>query len=191
MSSNEIMPTQPQEVAQPTSEVGQGSGELPRVPRVVLFGSRTAGTFEAAEFIEAAIKDVPDSEVGVTRFVTGIEDAFYGRYKRVEDKAIESSEPAQKAGRLKRVTDLVLRRTVEPKVFSGFHAEYEKREDSIPQGVVIFPEMRLYDGRTASNMTVPTPFKVIEDLCKKHNVPMAFVDQDGDMGQIKQLAQGF
>lgn len=192
MSSNEIMPNQPQEVAQPTSEIDRTSAELARVPRVVLFGSRTSGRGKAAEFIKDAIKNVPDSEVEIARFVTGIEDAFYGRFTQAEAKAIESIEPLQKSGRLKRVTDLVLRRTVEPPVSSGvIKFEYIKREDTIPSGVVIFPEMRLHDDLSDSFMTVPTPVDAIESLCRQHDVPMAYANNEGDLDQIKQLTQGF
>lgn len=190
MSSREIDPLQPRQISQQTPEAGEANNELVRSPRVVLFGSRSAGTYAAAEFIEDAIKDIPGSDVEVARYVTSIEDAFYGRFKRVEEKSLEVSKPEQKSGRLKRVTNLVLRRTVEPTAFSSIHNEFIKREDTIPQGVVIFPEMRQYDPYTNSNMTIPTPVKVIENLCRKHEVPMAFVNNEGDMGQIQQLAQG-
>lgn len=189
MSSQEI---NPQQIDPHTSETHIGSGELARVPRIVLFGNRSTDRSRAIEFIKDAIKDVPNAEVGAARRVDLIEEAFYGRVKLVEEQAIEPSEHLQKPGLLKRITDLVLRRTVKPTDTSGVRFKCVEREDTIPQGVIIFPEMRQHDSRSGSNMTVKTPVETIATLCRKHGVPMAFVGEDGNgkMSELKQVTQG-
>jgi len=189
MSSKEI---DPQQIDQHTSETHIAGRELARMPRIVFFGNRSAGRGSAIEFIEDTIRGVPNAEVGAARFEDRIEETFYGRFKLVEENAIESSKHMQKHGRLKRLTDLLLRRTVEKTVTSGFRFEYIEREDTIPLGVVIFPKMRRYDSRTNSNMTIKTPVETIAALCRKHGVPMVFVSEDGNgnISELKQLTQG-
>jgi hypothetical protein len=70
---------------------------------------------------------------------------------------------------------------------SAREQEVDQSTDTVPTGVIMFPEMRRY--HRAVGLDVPTPTQEIMDLCNQHNVPFIFAERiqsDSDL----QLAIG-
>jgi hypothetical protein len=51
----------------------------------------------------------------------------------------------------------------------------EERPKTLPQGVIVFPEMRHHDGISPSSVT--TPYNEIEAFCAEHNVPIVYAER--------------
>lgn len=191
--SQELTPKQDPVTSKEVEVAKQSPEELPRAPRFVVFGTRASGTDEVLTYLEGAVKDIPGSEVERARYVTSIDSAFFGRLTKapVEQLALPSAE-AKKESVFKRFTSLVLRKTVEAPdsgFSSGFSQEYVTRPDSIPQGVVVFSEMRQHDPYTGSNMNVSTPIDKIKGLCEQYNVPLVYATNEQSVPDIEQATR--
>ena len=165
----------PRQLGMVTPETGEG---LPVDPRIVSFGSfGSAGDVEAGLREELAAKGL-DVTVVQARLVTAIDTHFYGRYSvdPASAPAIEAPQPPAKAGRLASLGNLLLRR----QAVAPVEAPPAVLPDSLPMGVVIFPDMRQRtpDGATAS--TVPTPRDKIIALCEAHGVPYVVAQHLGE-----------
>lgn len=71
--------------------------------------------------------------------------------------------------------------------FGRQHSPEPGSVDTLPQAVLVLPEMRQTDPISGAKMTIPTPVEAIQELCQKHGVTMAVVDRIEDQ---KQLAEG-
>ena len=104
-----------------------------------------------------------DAQVDAVRDVAYINDAFYN----TSPEETSSMDPTLKRkGVMRRVGRTLLRRDV---------AIQEEVAKDLPQGVVVFPEMRQYMPN-GSGMFIPSPREYIQDLCDKNGVPVIFME---------------
>lgn len=195
--SNELTPHQPPSEQMPaTQETGE---RLPIEPRIVVFGSVGSGALEVEtalrENLEARNLDIA---VHQARLVTAIDTNFFGRYPvdqtshpAIETPAQPSIEaPAQpttdtKRGLLAGLGNLLTRGSknevsVAP---TPTPAVVEVRPDSLPSGVIIFPEMRQRTPDGSVAMTVETPYDRIIELCEANGVPYVRAQRIEDAAQ--------
>jgi hypothetical protein len=163
---------------------------LSKSPRVVIFGSRISGAFNLVRAINAELeeKGVHGVDVYGSRNVANIEGSFFGRgtFAYDKDAAASSEQPAlpasppemaPKTGLLQRLGDKLLRRTTEVALVAEAPAippQPQDRPDTVPLGVIVFPEMRQY---YTGGMTIPTPYEAIDALAETYGVPVVHVDK--------------
>jgi hypothetical protein len=159
------------------------SGEKPKTAaRFVVYGTRSDGIADIAEELRGAIEKVPGSRVDAVLDISGIEDMFYGRYgDPKETMHYEGSRigrlGAVVLGRKRRINGA----TQTPVRTTG--------PDTLPQAVVVLPEMRLHDPYSGAGLTITTPVEAIASLCGMHGVPMIRVDAQPSAEQLAQLAE--
>jgi hypothetical protein len=184
-----------------TQEAGTAHEQLPSSPRYVVYGKKFGNANELVDAVQAGLEASGRTDVDIyySYNVANIANAFFGRYRdnpkaEQEDLAIASgslalaestTSPAvvPKGGSLvRRIKELVRPTDQVPD---------SPTPDTIPQGVLIFPEMRAYGESGMVGLTVDTPYKDIEDLCTQYGVPFAYVTKlipDEITQGIKQLA---
>jgi hypothetical protein len=139
---------------------------LRRDARFIAYGSRMSGAQELVLEIRKQLEEngQPDVEICMSRDVSFIEDVFYNRERRGQPKPY-----AQKAlGSLVSTSEAQL-----------------LNQNTLPQGVLIFPEMRQYSPM-GPGMTIPTPYERIEELCARQGVPFVHVERLETVEEIEQ-----
>jgi|GEM_PF-1476845 len=155
-------------VATTHDSVAVSSEMAPVDPRFVIFGTRVAGVYGARDAFEAhlAAAGFPDAQVDAVRDAAAIQNAFYDIH--VGD-ASRNIEPEQPTSTLRKFVDTLLKREV------AVVQDEAETSTNLPQGVVVFPEMRQYTS-TGGGMTIPSPREYIQELCDEHGVPVIFME---------------
>lgn len=181
-------------------ETATTSEQLPRSPRIVIYGNRVSGAFDLHELVTQSLEaqGITGITVEVNRYVRRIEDAFFGRHSDNPTEAAalypaaptlpagtESAEAAKPRGDwLRRIGSVLGRSTVESTVATSAPDDTEASAqiqevpaDTVPLGVLILPEMRDRDAR-GTGLTFDTPVEKIQELADAHGVPVVYVTRD-------------
>lgn len=163
--SNEIKRPKNNELELSTDVIDLTKEMAPAKPRFVIFGSRTSGAYGTATAFEEYLTDhgFEDAQVDAVRNAAFINDAFFNTPP--EDMSREFTE-SKRPGVLRKLGLTLLRREV---------VAQEEDSKDLPQGVVVFPEMRQYMP-SGSGMSIPSPREYIQDLCDKNSVPVIFME---------------
>jgi hypothetical protein len=147
-------------------------------PRFVVFGTNVGGARIAAETFRQALEEhgVVGPDVRVARDVANVDLAFFnrpipGQLALESPAATTTDERQEKSKALAVVTGALGRLGLWPA-----RPETPPAETTVPDGVLVFPEMRQYTS-TGTGMTIPTPLGHIEALCAEHGVPLLYVDR--------------
>jgi hypothetical protein len=163
-----------------TGESKSNAEQLPRSPRVVIYGSRMSGGYNLRDEVAArlATHEVDGVEVYAIRDIANIDNAFFGRAQVVQDTG--TSEDSQLELRQyaaipelqngKEGIDLLTH--LGPVALGG--AAETTSHDTLPLGVFVLSEMRQY--HLDAGMSIPTPYGTIEDLCTEYDVPLVYAE---------------
>jgi len=174
---------------------GEVSNEnLKQSSRLVIYGKKFGDANELTAAIKARLeeREIEDADVYYSYDVANIVDAFYGRRgrKHGEIGLEQSPQRALGSGALELTTSSKpgkLLKKFSKKSDQKDSAVYEDQSvDTLPLGVIIFPEMRAYHGH--AGMTIDTPTSQIEEICKKHNVRLFYASKDAE--PVAEIQQG-
>lgn len=162
--------------------------ELAPSPRIVAYGMK----FHDAQVLVRTIneqldqRDITGFDVYYSYDARNIENAFFGRGRK--PKQPEQLAAAAGALALPGSSSKVSSEVTKAKDGSLSLPEEETapERDTIPMGVIIFPEMRQYTPEGAG-MTIDTPKERIEELCNRFGVPFIYAsinpEEQAGLGQ--------
>jgi len=163
---------------------------LNRTPRIVIYGQLGPGyqgTLELSDMLGAYVREHGMSEQGIVaaREYSNIENAFY-RGRR-QPPLVKNALPAPEAknernGRLQRFLGSLARadQVLTPREVPQLTER--DVEDTIPLAVFVLPEMRDHSGSGAR--TLDTPVDEIEELCRRHDVPMIRIERSTTQNEV-------
>lgn len=182
------------------------SSSLPRRPQVLILGNVTSGATD----LWSAISDeanargtTPDGIVEIGKYTNNLLGALYGINDRPSKR--NHAVPQEEDRQLPEGAGAPQRTSVVAKAMGWLAARKgrraseleqvaesdtapvpalppEERAKTLPQGVIVFPEMRFHDGISPSS--VVTPYEKIEAFCVEHGVPLVYVDKADVAGAI-------
>lgn len=180
MKSSLPVPIADQAPALPSpQEVDPSREGLESSLRFVAYGRKFHDAAELVGMINDRLdqEGITGPDVYYSYDVANIQDAFFGRGRKprtseqaalatgtiaIHGRAPQAPAESSEKGDIVRTADT---EAAEPEAPAA---------DTLPMGVMIFPEMRMYreDG---VGMTVDTPYERIEELCKRYGVPFVHV----------------
>jgi hypothetical protein len=159
---------------------------LPHSQRLVILGSRISGAFDLANQVDSSLKErgIEGVGIGLTRDVSHIDDAFFGRSPQAPSPALPRGETAAADKPTKRLLGWLGSKLLQSDVIKADDVSQQDentaaRPDSIPAAVLIFAHMRQY-GPDGTGFTIDTPVEGIEKLCAKYGVPFTYVTRNDE-----------